>query len=68
MIDVTQKGYYLANDEQGNLISQHTTYHVALEKVINAGGGSVTQPTVQVKVEKEINNQPSQGEILTINA
>ena len=49
-VDIRQVGKFEALDMNGGLISQHSTYRVALEVVINAGGGSV-KPYDRIVVE-----------------
>ena len=49
-IDVKQIGWNKAYKTDGTFISNHSTYRVALEVVVNLGGGYVIQPKVEIKV------------------
>lgn len=66
MIDITQKGYYEAINNNGEFISKHSSYRVALEVIINSGGGTIHPPIINVYYKNLDTKTPLKGVINSV--
>lgn len=65
MIDIRQIGKYKVYDNDGNFISSHSTSRIAMETVINNGGGYYEFPD---KVQVDISIQPSSVDLTKVES
>lgn len=67
-IKITQKGKYKAFNNNGVLISEHSTDRIALETVINAGGGYYESfDKIEVKIIDSEIKTPDSVNVSNIN-